>query len=66
MTKISKLHERWLSDPAYRREYRAAKDDYRPIPAEVIVGRLSPERQAKIKARAEKLIADELDRKRKR
>lgn len=61
MTKISKLHERWLSDPVYRCEYRAAKDEYRPIPAEEVIGRLSPERQAKIKAQAEKLIADELD-----
>lgn len=65
MTKIKKLHERWLGDPVYRREYDAAKSEYRPIPAEDVVDSLSPERQERIKARAANLIADELGRKRK-
>lgn len=66
MTKITKLHERWLSDPAYRRAYDAAKDEYWSIPAEEIVDRLPPERRERNKARAADLIADEVARKRKR
>lgn len=60
MTKITKLHEHWLSDPAYRRAYDAAKDEYRPIPAEDVIGKLPAERRARIKARAAELIADEV------
>ena len=28
MTKVSELHEKWLSDPAYRQEYEALEEEF--------------------------------------